>query len=71
MITKSISDQIGLNENFPYVEVDEIKKNSGISKLRNRTWSLISMVFKFEMSPILLSHKKQKTFRKNNFVHQP
>ena len=27
MITKSISDQIGLNENFPYVEVDEIKKN--------------------------------------------
>ena len=27
MITKSISEQIGLNENFPYVEVDEIKKN--------------------------------------------
>jgi len=27
LITKPISNQIGLNENFPYVEVEEIKKN--------------------------------------------
>ena len=27
LITKSISKKIGLDENFPYVEVDEIKKN--------------------------------------------
>ena len=27
LITKSISNQIGLNENFPYVEVEELKKN--------------------------------------------
>ena len=27
LITESISKKIGLNENFPYVEVDEIKKN--------------------------------------------
>jgi len=27
LITKSVSDQIKLNENFPYVEVEEIKKN--------------------------------------------
>ena len=27
LITKTISKQIGLNENFPYVEVEELKKN--------------------------------------------
>tara|TARA_Y100000768_G_scaffold71512_1_gene50430 strand:+ start:80 stop:757 length:678 start_codon:yes stop_codon:yes gene_type:complete len=27
LITKHISNQIGLNENFPYVEVEELKKN--------------------------------------------
>ena len=27
LITKPVSNQIGLNENFPYVEVEEIKKN--------------------------------------------
>jgi len=27
LITKQISKQIGLNENFPYVEVEELKKN--------------------------------------------
>ena len=27
LITKPIANQIGLNENFPYVEVEEIKKN--------------------------------------------
>ena len=27
LITKSLSDNLGLNENFPYVEVEEIKKN--------------------------------------------
>ena len=27
LITKSISKKIGLNDNFPYVEVEEIKKN--------------------------------------------
>ena len=27
LITKPISNQIGLNENFPYVEVEELKKN--------------------------------------------
>ncbi len=27
LITKAISNQIGLNENFPYVEVEELKKN--------------------------------------------
>ena len=27
LITKTVSSQIGLNENFPYVEVEELKKN--------------------------------------------
>jgi len=27
LITKTISNQIGLNENFPYVEIEELKKN--------------------------------------------
>ncbi len=27
LITKSISNKIGLNENFPYVEIEELKKN--------------------------------------------
>ena len=27
LITRPISNQIGLNENFPYIEVEEIKKN--------------------------------------------
>ena len=27
LITKNISNQIGLNENFPYVEIEELKKN--------------------------------------------
>ncbi len=37
LITKAISDQIGLSENFPYVEVEELKKNKSFVAKRAET----------------------------------
>ena len=38
LITKSVSDQINLNENFPYVEVEEIKKNKSFIAKKAETY---------------------------------
>ena len=38
LITKPISNQIGLNENFPYVEVEEIKKNKSFIAKKAETY---------------------------------
>ena len=38
LITKSISNQIGLNENFPYVEVEELKKNKSFIAKKAETY---------------------------------
>ncbi len=37
LITKPVSNQIGLNENFPYVEVEELKKNKSFIAKRAET----------------------------------
>ena len=37
LITKQISNQIGLNENFPYVEVEELKKNKSFIAKKAKT----------------------------------
>ena len=38
LITKTISKQIGLNENFPYVEVEELKKNKSFVAKKAETY---------------------------------
>ena len=38
LITKTISDRIGLNENFPYVEIEELKKNKSFIAKRAETY---------------------------------
>ena len=37
LITKSLSKEIGLNENFPYVEVEEIKRNKSFIAKKAQT----------------------------------
>ena len=38
LITKSIANQIGLNENFPYVEIEELKKNKSFIAKKAETY---------------------------------
>ncbi len=73
LITKSISDQIGLNENFPFVEVEELKKNkSFIAKKaethdEERQLQVKAPVEKVKISNIGTTTKK-KLNKENRFV---
>ena len=37
LVTKSVSKKIGLNENFPYIEVEELKKNKSFIAKKAKT----------------------------------
>lgn len=65
LITKTISDQIGLSENFPYVEVEELKKNKSFIAKRAETYeeekqlSVKAPVEKVKISNISKTLKKK------------
>ena len=73
LITKSVSSQIGLNENFPYVEVQELKKNKSFIAKKAETYNeekqlkVIAPVEKVKISNISKVIEK-KTNKNPDFI---
>ena len=73
LITKSISEQIGLDENFPFVEVEELKKNKSFIAKKAETHEeekqlkVKAPIEKVKISNISKSIKK-KFNKEHNFV---